>query len=79
MEQKVIFADELDGKYEDGTYGSPLRSYVGKDTVSVTVSDGLIRSINVKPVSGKQTKNLLMNCLLSNVEILTIVVKIKTM
>lgn len=59
MEQKVIFADELDGKYEDGTYGSPLRSYVGKDTVSVTVSDGLIRSINVKPVSGEADQELI--------------------
>lgn len=59
MEQKVIFADELDGKYEDGTYGSPLRSYVGKDTVSVTVSDGLIRSINVKPVSGEADQDLI--------------------
>ena len=54
MEQKVIFADEL-----DGTYGSPLRSYVGKDTVSVTVSDGLIRAINVKPVSGEADQELI--------------------
>ena len=59
MEQKVIFADVLDGKYEDGTYGSPLRGYVGKDTVSVTVSDGLIRSINVKPVSGEADQELI--------------------
>lgn len=59
MEQKVIFADELDGKYEDGTYGSPLRSYVGKDTVSVTVSDGLIRAINVKPVLGEADQDLI--------------------
>ena len=36
-----------------------MRSYVGKDTVSVTVSDGLIRSINVKPVSGEVDQDLI--------------------
>lgn len=36
-----------------------MRSYVGKDTVSVTVSDGLIRAINVKPVSGEADQDLI--------------------
>lgn len=42
-----------------------MRSYVGKDTVSVTVSDGIIRAINVKPVSGEADKDLIDELLIS--------------
>ena len=53
MEKTIIFANDVNGKYDDGTYGSPFRSYLNKDSVVITVNDGLIKNIDIKPTNGE--------------------------
>lgn len=65
MEKTIIFANDVNGKYDDGTYGSPFRSYLNKDSVVITVNDGLIKNIDIKPTNGEVSQEYINNLLVS--------------